>query len=62
MLSVLQADGGLKICGDLPQSPLEVWELNPQFLLVPSNQLKFELLCFTGHGVAAAVAITLGPF
>ena len=62
MLPVLQADGELKTCGKFPRDSLEAWELDPQTLSVPSNQLKLEVLCFTGHGAAAAVARALGPF
>ena len=51
MLPVL-ADGELKICGELPQSSLGVWNWTQNPSSVPSNQLKFKSLCFTGHGVA----------
>ena len=52
MLPVFKPTAKLKICGDLPQSLVRGLELDPESLLVPSNQLKLESFCFTGHGVA----------
>ena len=45
-----------------PRALLEVLGLDPDPLKVPFNQLKFELLGFTGPGAAAAVAIALEHF
>ena len=52
MLPVFKPTAKLKIWGVLPQSLVRGLELDPQPLLLPSNQPLFKSLCFTGHGVA----------
>ena len=52
MLPVFKPTAKLKNWGVLPQSLVRGLELDPQPLLLPYNQPKFESLCFTGHGVA----------
>ena len=51
MLPVFKPTAELKTCGDLPQNSVRGLELDPEILLIPSNQLYFKSLGFTGPGV-----------